>query len=83
MDCARCQQKMMAETVITLRRSVFGVRETRRQGGYCATCRRSAVQPEAPARTGRARLLCAGIARSVTEALHAPVRTQQTACLSP
>ena len=83
MDCAHCQQKMMAETVITLRRGVFGLRETRRQGGYCATCRRSAVLAEATASPGRARLLCAGIARSVTEALHAPVRPPQAACLSP
>jgi hypothetical protein len=29
---------MMAETVIKLRRSLFGFRETRFQGAYCAPC---------------------------------------------
>jgi hypothetical protein len=29
---------MMPETVIKLRRSVFGLRETRSQGAYCAVC---------------------------------------------
>jgi hypothetical protein len=29
---------MMPETVIKLRRSVFGMREARSQGGYCAAC---------------------------------------------
>jgi hypothetical protein len=40
----------MSETVIKLRRGVLGVRETRSQGGYCATCKRS-VPMEIPAAT--------------------------------
>ncbi len=38
MKCKRCGGAMMPETVITLRRSVFGLRETRSQGAYCAAC---------------------------------------------
>jgi hypothetical protein len=31
----------MAETMIKLRRSILGFRETRSQGAYCATCKLS------------------------------------------
>jgi hypothetical protein len=38
MECKRCGGSMMMETVITLRRGLFGFRETRSRGGYCFTC---------------------------------------------
>jgi hypothetical protein len=38
MQCKRCGGGVMPETVIKLRRSVFGLRETRSQGAYCAAC---------------------------------------------
>jgi hypothetical protein len=38
MQCKRCGGAMMPETVIKLQRSVFGWRETRSQGAYCASC---------------------------------------------
>jgi hypothetical protein len=37
-ECKRCDGPTMPETVIALRRGVLGFRETRSQGGYCATC---------------------------------------------
>jgi MinD superfamily P-loop ATPase len=37
-ECKRCGDPMMLETVIKLRRGVLGFRETRSQGAYCATC---------------------------------------------
>jgi hypothetical protein len=40
-ECKRCGGPTMLETVIKLRRSILGFRETRWQGGYCATCRLS------------------------------------------
>ncbi len=39
MDCKRCGGSMMPETVIKLRRSLFGFRETRSQGAYCWACK--------------------------------------------
>jgi hypothetical protein len=39
MECKRCGGSMMLETVIKLRRSFIGFRETRSQGAYCATCK--------------------------------------------
>jgi hypothetical protein len=39
MECNRCGDPMMMETVIKLRRRLFGFRETRSQGAYCATCK--------------------------------------------
>jgi len=47
-ECKRCGGPTMLETVITLRRGVLGVRETRSQGAYCATCKLS-VPMENPA----------------------------------
>lgn len=38
-QCRQCDGPMMSETVIKLRRSWFGFRETRSQGAYCATCK--------------------------------------------
>ncbi len=40
-ECSRCGGPTMLETVIKLRRGVFGFHETRSQGGYCVTCKRS------------------------------------------
>ena len=40
-ECSRCGGPTMLETVIKLRRGVFGFHEARSQGGYCATCKRS------------------------------------------
>jgi ssDNA-binding Zn-finger/Zn-ribbon topoisomerase 1 len=40
-ECKRCGGPTMSETLIKLRRGVFGFRETRSQGGYCPTCRLS------------------------------------------
>jgi len=48
MDCKRCGGSMMPETVIKLRRGLFGFRETRAQGAYCATCK-TGVLVEKPA----------------------------------
>jgi hypothetical protein len=47
-ECKRCGGPTMSETVIKLRRGVLRVRETRSQGGYCATCKLS-VPMENPA----------------------------------
>jgi hypothetical protein len=40
-ECKRCGGPTMLETVIKLRRGILGFRETRSQGGYCATCKLS------------------------------------------
>jgi hypothetical protein len=40
-ECSRCGGPTMSETVIKLRRGILGFRETRSQGGYCATCKLS------------------------------------------
>jgi hypothetical protein len=40
-ECERCGGPTMLETVIKLRRGHLGFRETRSQGAYCATCKRS------------------------------------------
>ena len=50
MNCARCGDPMMQETVIKLRRGLFGLRATRSQGAYCATCRISVSVEEQPHR---------------------------------
>jgi hypothetical protein len=42
-ECKRCGGPTMPETVIKLRRGLLGFHETRWQGGYCATCRLSAL----------------------------------------
>jgi hypothetical protein len=47
MNCNRCGHPMMLETVIKLRRSIIGFKETRSQGAYCLTCRIS-VPIESP-----------------------------------
>jgi hypothetical protein len=39
MECTRCGGSMMPETVIRLRRSFIGFRETRSRGAYCPTCK--------------------------------------------
>jgi len=39
MECERCGGPTMPETVIKLRRSFLGFRETRFQGAYCMTCK--------------------------------------------
>jgi hypothetical protein len=39
MECTRCGGPMMLETVIKLRRTFVGFRETRSRGAYCATCK--------------------------------------------
>jgi hypothetical protein len=38
MQCKRCGGSTMTETVIKLRRSVLGLRETRSLGAYCPMC---------------------------------------------
>src|SRR3954462_737682 len=48
MDCKRCGGSMMPETVIKLRRSLLGFRETRSQGAYCATCKTGILVEESP-----------------------------------
>ena len=55
MDCGRCGGSMMPETVIKLRRSLFGFRETRSQGAYCATCRTGVLVKEQPIRCAPSR----------------------------
>lgn len=62
MKCIRCGGAMMPETVIKLRRSLVGFRETRSQGAYCAACgigwrvdAAPAVTPRLPAIFGRLR----------------------------
>jgi hypothetical protein len=39
MECKRCGGPMMLETVIKLRHSFIGFRETRSAGAYCGTCK--------------------------------------------
>jgi ribosomal protein S27AE len=39
MECTQCGGSMMAETVIKLRRSLIGLRETRSSGAYCPRCK--------------------------------------------
>ena len=46
MECERCGHSMMQETVIRLRRSLFGFRETRLPGAYCWGCKAGAVLEE-------------------------------------
>ena len=50
MDCERCGGPMMAETVIKLRRGLFGLRATQSQGAYCAACRTSVLIEGPPRR---------------------------------
>lgn len=40
-ECRRCGGPTMLEIVIKLRRGALGLRETRSQGAYCATCKLS------------------------------------------
>jgi hypothetical protein len=40
-ECKRCGGSTMLETVIKLRRSLFGLSETHSQRAYCATCKLS------------------------------------------
>ena len=49
MDCGRCGGPMMPETVVKLRRGLFGLRATQSEGAYCATCR-TGVLLEGPPR---------------------------------
>ncbi len=39
MECTLCGGSMMSETVIKLRRSFVGFRETRSRGTYCPMCK--------------------------------------------
>ena len=39
MECTQCGGSMMPETVIKLRRSFAGFRETRYRGAYCPMCK--------------------------------------------
>jgi hypothetical protein len=48
-ECTRCGGPAMTETVIKLRRSILGFRETRWQGAYCATCKLSVPMETHPA----------------------------------
>jgi hypothetical protein len=54
MQCKRCDGPMMTETVIKLRRSVFGFRETRSLGAYCPMCQIGVPAESQPALAGRA-----------------------------
>ena len=49
MQCRQCGGPMMPETVIKLRRGLFGFRETRFQGAYCPTCRIGVTLGRVPA----------------------------------
>jgi hypothetical protein len=64
MQCQRCGGPMMRETVIKLRRSLFGLRETRSQGAYCATCRIGVPIETLPV-SPRPRTVSAAIARQI------------------
>jgi hypothetical protein len=48
-ECRRCGGLTISETVIKLRRSLFGFRETRLQGAYCAACKLSVPIESQPA----------------------------------
>jgi hypothetical protein len=79
--CTRCGGTTMPETVINLRRGILGFRETRWQGGYCATCKLS-VPVENPAtmrpliatksapfsKSGAGTSLCAWLGTSIADA---------------
>jgi hypothetical protein len=47
-ECRRCGGLTISETVIKLRRSLFGFRETRLQGAYCAACKLSVPLEDQP-----------------------------------
>ena len=49
MNCQHCGDPMCPETVIRLRRTLFGLRESRFQGAYCACCKISIVLGEGDA----------------------------------
>ena len=56
MNCSRCGDLMCPEMVIRLRRTLFGLRHSRCQGAYCASCKISIVLEEIdPPPTVRAR----------------------------
>ena len=46
MNCDHCGDPICPETVIRLRRTLFGLRESRFQGAYCACCKISIVMGE-------------------------------------
>ena len=49
MDCKYCGDPMCPETVIRLRRTLFGLRASRFRGAYCACCKISVVLGEVDA----------------------------------
>jgi hypothetical protein len=55
MECKQCHGTMMPETVITLRRGLFGLRESRAQGGYCPCCQVGVVVSAPALAVGRGR----------------------------
>jgi hypothetical protein len=63
MQCPQCGGPMMPETVIRLRRGLFGFRETRFQGGYCATCGIGVTIASLPAADPPRRVSTAGVRR--------------------
>jgi hypothetical protein len=66
-ECERCGGLTMAETVITLRRRIFGFHETRSHAAYCASCKLSvptqphAFTPSPVALSHRSRPMCSGV----------------------
>lgn len=46
MNCRCCGDLMCPETVIRVRRTLFGLRHSRHQGAYCAGCKISIVLGE-------------------------------------
>lgn len=49
MNCQFCGDLMCPETVIRLRRTLFGLRDSRFQGAYCTCCKISIVSREVDA----------------------------------
>lgn len=69
MNCNCCGDLMCPETVIRLRRTLFGLRHSRYEGAYCANCKISivlkAIDPPPTVRTGAVRPISSGSWRSL------------------
>lgn len=77
-ECKRCGGPTMSETVIKLRRSVIGFRETRWQGAYCAACKLS-VPMHDPSAIARPRTNLGGLLLTGLRGAPAPRHGWRTA----
>jgi hypothetical protein len=75
MQCKQCGGPMMSETVIKLRRSLIGFRETRFQGAYCTWCKIGVVINDDSSVTGQPIPITIGMGRCIRRLLPAWRRT--------